>query len=184
MIKLITAPDTTPISVANVKTFARLDSDVSDESIISLLIESAVDKTEQYIDRALITQTWRLSMDGAPCSDYVDLPKGPIQSATVKYYTDDNTENTFSSDNYFVDVIGGRLVLNKGYEWPISSGLRARNSIQIDCVCGYGDSATDVPAAIRQGLFELVTHMYDNRESQDIPPGARRLFDKYRVWAI
>ncbi|NIP96558.1 MAG: hypothetical protein GWO24_25240, partial [Akkermansiaceae bacterium] len=86
---------------------------------------------EQVQGRALITQTWDLTLDGWPAKGYFELPRAPLQSITsIKYYDEDDTEATVDSGTYFVDIASepGRVVLNSGESWP-STTLRPVNGV-------------------------------------------------------
>jgi uncharacterized phiE125 gp8 family phage protein len=145
---------------------------------------------ERRTNRALISQTWEYWLDAAgggsdwddwklshnwPLSlnapgegDTIHLPKPPLQSvSSVKYYTTDNTVNTYSTDNYTVDTQGGdgakygRIFLNQGKTWP--TNLRSRIALQITYVAGYGDAGSSVPGAIKTAITRIVASMYEHR---------------------
>ena len=107
-----------------------------------------------------------------------------VQSVTsVTTYALDNAASPYSSANYFVDTAGGRLVLNFGCIWP--ANLRARAAVEIVYAAGYGDTPEKVPQPIRTGILMHVAALYEQRgqsaDALDIPPGAKQLFNQYRV---
>ena len=197
---LVTAPSVEPVSVADVKLFARIDG-TDEDSLLSSLIGTARRAAETYTRRAFITQTWMLTQDGfsdlfgdcalsgvmiAPNpalvdgSSAIDLPREPIQSiASVKTFDTANVETTVDSAVYRLDAASSRLLLNAGQTWP--SSLRPEGAVQIRFVAGYGDAATDVPAEIRQAIMMHVTAMYENRMCADLPSCAMALLDPFRT---
>jgi len=181
-LRLITAPATEPLTLAETKTYLRVD--VADEdAYISGLIATARMWVEKRIGRALITQTWEYVLDAWPGSvangwwdgavqkpvtgssrRAVELPLPPLQSVTfVQTYDDADQITVFEASNYLVDAtrIPGRLVLRTGQVWP--SVTRAANGIEIRFIAGYGGTAADVPGTFRQALLILVAHWFENR---------------------
>ena len=108
----------------------------------------------------------------------------------IRYYDTDDTEATFSSDNYFADTKSepGRIALNYGASWP-STTLRPVNGVCIIFVAGYGNAA-DVPQYIKNAMLLLIGHWYENREGaaipsvvpKEIPFGVEALLWKERVF--
>jgi hypothetical protein len=90
----ITPPAIEPVSLAEQKTWLRVD-DASEDDIIAALVTSARVLVEKATRLCLITQTWRFTLDGWPHSTAdrgprwlnrveVRLPIAPFQSAGVK----------------------------------------------------------------------------------------------------
>ena len=182
-----TDPATEVATVAEMDTFLRGDNVLEsvDGPLLESLIVSAREYVEEFTRRALITQTWTMYLDawpqtkndlgwwdgvregsisGGPSSS-VELPIGPLQSVTsISTFSQDNSETTFSSDNYFLNTTKtpGEVILNTGTVWPVFT--RTRNGIKIVYVAGYGDNVTDVPSALRTAVKMLAAHWYENRE--------------------
>lgn len=201
---LVTAPTTEPVVLADAKAWARID-DTTDDTLVTQLITSARMAAEEYLRRALITQTYKLTLDlscsflGAAWSDGVydlpvtalygglprtiELPKGPIQSITaVTTYDLNDTATTYSSSNYHIDAAGERLVLNYGAIWP--ANLRPVAATEITYVAGYGD-ASAVPQPIKTGMMIHVASLYEQRgmceDAMALPPGTAQLYNQYRI---
>lgn len=198
---LVTAPAAEPVTTAEAKTYAKVDTS-TDDTLIDTLIATARESAEKYMQRAIITQTWKLTLDlpysnfgrNLPAGTYqmpvtalygdmprdIDLPYKPLQSITsVKFNDTSNTESTYSSDYYFADTANGRLVFNDTAVLP--SNLRQYAACVITYVCGYGASGSSVPAAIKTAIKMHVQKMYDERVICDIPENCRRLLDQYKV---
>lgn len=203
-LEVVTAPDTLPVSLSEAKAFLRIDIS-TDDTLITTLIESAKDYAEEYMGRTLINTTYKLSLDGfiedqvpikegiytAPYlsfyKQYIPLARPPLASVThIKTFDDDNTETTFASSKYHVDKARnpGRIVLKDGETWPTS--LRTANGIEITYVAGYGTAASDIPSAIKVGLREHITYLYEHRGEveanlKNFPLIAKQLYQPYRV---
>jgi uncharacterized phiE125 gp8 family phage protein len=170
--KLVTAPATEPVTLAEAKAHLRVD--LSDDD---LLIESLVSAARAHIEdatgRALITQTWRLNLDNWPAADYIRLPRPPAQSVSSVVYTNSaGTAATLSSTTaYSVDTDSepGRIVLRYGQTWP-SVTLTPVNPIVITYIAGYG-RAESVPQPLKQAVLLLVGHWYENREGSIVGAG-------------
>lgn len=153
-----------------VKDHLRLPRDYRDEdTILQRVTDTAIIHVEQYLSRKLITQTWYAYYDDWPCGDAFILPFGSLQSVTAIKYTDtDGDESTWDSDEYHVETESqkGRVVLAYGYTWP-STVLKTSKPIEIEFVCGYGDTSTDIPEPIIQGILLTISDYYENREPRD-----------------
>lgn len=164
----------------------------SDDTLLTSLITVAREYAENYLNRALITQTWELVLDDWPSEDYIDIPMSPLQSVTsIKYKDTAGTEATWSSAEYIVDADSfvGRIVPAYGYSWP-SMSLYPVSGIRIRFVAGYGDAATDVPERFRHAILLLAAFLYERREAaietalQEIPFGVKALLGFDRVIPI
>jgi uncharacterized phiE125 gp8 family phage protein len=189
---IVTAPAALPVSVAEAKTHMRVTG-TADDTIIALYLNAAIALAEQYLQRKLITQTWKMYLDLWP--SIINVHFGDLQSVThVKYFDIDDTEATYSSASYYVDTVSipGRILRKSGYAWP-SVALRVDNPIEIQFITGYGDDSTDVPDDIRSAVLMLTAHFYENREMflvssmsavtvEAIPWSVEALLSPHRVW--
>lgn len=187
---LLTAPPATePLQLPEAKTYLRVEHDL-DDSLIAGAITAVRQACEGATARALITQGWRLLLDGLPDAGQTDsralvLPKAPLQSVTaVTMLAEDGTALPFSAASYYLNTAGepGRLLLRDTASWPAL--LRRTAGLSVDYVAGYGDHATDVPQALRQGMLQHLAQLYTNRGDTDataIPAAARALYQPYRL---
>lgn len=150
-----------PVSISDLKAYLRIDGN-EENDLLDSLIRSAVDWVENYTRRALITQTWQVELPRFPWKDHVHLPWPPLQSVESVVYTNfDNQELDFEA--FTADLHRNTAVLNYGCTWP-AAVLAPVDPVVIEFVCGYGDDAKDVPAAIRNAIKLLSAHLYENRE--------------------
>ena len=205
-IKVVTF-DTASAATFDQKSFMRVDFS-DDDSLIAELIKASQNVIETYLNRAITTQTLELYLDRlffysdinylegtftAPDmeynSNYIVLPKPPVASVThVKYFDDDDTEYTYASTNYYVDLISdqARIVLRTGKSWPTVTATRNANAYVVRYVAGYG-GASDVPEPIVQAIKLLTSHLYENREAvtslsvNSIPYTIGAMLQPYRI---
>lgn len=161
-----TPPASEPVTVAELKTHARIDLS-DDDTLLGLYITSAREWVEQYIERSLIHQTFVLYLDAVPVGQYLELPFPKLSSIThIKYYDADDSLQTWSSSNYRADTVSqvGRVTVKNGISWPSIITDRA-DALQITYVAGYGSAASSVPEALKTAIKLLATHWYENREA-------------------
>jgi len=178
---LYTAATENPITTADLKAHSHIDTS-DDDAQVAAYIAAATQDTESYLWRQLCTATWVLTLDRFPWSDYIDLPRPPLQSVThVKYYDLSNTQQTLSTGDYDVDTSTepGRIYIDRSVGWP--SVYDRRNAVEIRFVAGYG-AAGAVPEMIKQSIRMKAAHWYENREAliigtivAETPMAAQRL---------
>jgi uncharacterized phiE125 gp8 family phage protein len=191
-LRLINGPEEEILDYGTVTDHLRVDSTADAAYIDGLVtaVRQRIERTE--LSSALITQTWELVLDCVPGPE-IRLPRPPLQSVTSITFIDQaNAETVVNSSNYLVDADSwpGRIVLKSTGSWP-SVTLRDIGGVVIRYIAGYGDTATDVPAPIRQAALLMIGDLYENREDTVMMPGqgqtitlplaARRLLDDYRV---
>lgn len=154
---LITPPAGYPVSLDEAKAQCRVEDDASD-GLINSLIAAATEHVEIYTGRAIITQTWKLTLDAF--TDSIMLAKGTVASVTyVKYYDVDGVEQTVSADDYTVDISSDPqwIVVNSDASWP--STLDGINAVNITFVAGY----STIPPSFKHAILLLIGQWYDNR---------------------
>lgn len=194
---LATAPSATKpvVSVADAKMHMRVESD-DENDYIGALIATAVLTIEAFLRRKLITQDWKLYLDGFPfIQNYsrcrtISFPFSPVQSVTsVKYYDTNGVQQTLAPNtDYDVHIEGdpGFIVPSFSRYWPVTRLMP--NAVEIVYKVGYGDDATKIPPPIVHAVKMLANHWYENREpvsigniSSELPYGPERLCWPYRA---
>lgn len=178
---LVTPPAVEPVALEEAKAHLRVDVD-DDDTLILALIAAAREQAEAFTRRALITQTWDMALDCLPGVDEkpIELPKPTLQSVTSITYLDaSGDEQTLAADQYQVLTGGGpyaqpgKVVRAYNVSWP--STRSQPDAVTVRFVAGYGDAASDVPAAIRQAILMLVGDLYEHREGIVVGAGATSL---------
>ena len=180
---LVTPPVLEPLTLREIKRHLNLaDQFVRDDVLIfQQLLPQSRRELEDYCNRALITQSWRLTLDRPPTE--VLLPRNPVQSITLVEY-----EN---ADGDLVEVPNEQIrlltdrepaVLHLAYPQPWPSD-RGRNlaGIRVDYVAGYGATAAAVPAGIKGCILRLIETYYRFRGQTAPPDTLYWAMDQFRV---
>lgn len=184
------SPVTTPELMAHVR------GGEAEEAALDLYLAAAVQAVQDWTGRALITETWRLSLPEFPTAELV-LPRAPLLTVTeVRYWTTDATpvDTLLPSSVYHVAVPAGptaqqgRLSLANGQSWPEVAPNRP-DAVRITYTVGYGATGAAVPASLRAAVLLTAGDLYENREAQSHKPLSEnatvmRLLAPYRLWAL
>lgn len=185
MIKVITGPASEPVTLEEAKLQCCIDGNDKD-ALITNLIAAAREYCEAYQNRAYITQTIEMVLDGWPGFP-LSIPRPPLASVTsIKYYGTDNTEYTLDAAKYFVDTNSepGRICLAHGVSLPTVT-LREISSVKITYIAG----ASTVSKKVKQAINMLVAHWDANREAtgkmtDEIQFAVHSLLSLDRVWPV
>lgn len=164
-LKVVTAPTSEPITLAEAKLQCRVDTD-ADDDLIELMISAAREYAEQKTERALARQTLGLYLDDWPEDGDIMLPRPPFVSIThVKYVDEDGTLQTIDSGNYAIDTGAGQDVswLMPAYDYTWPSHRDVANAVEIQYQAGYASNAA--PASVRLYILAAVAAMYKQREA-------------------
>lgn len=156
------APAVEPFTVADAKVWLRCDR-TDEDTLIESLISAARQGAEDYLNRALITQTWALYLDRFPSDRApIRIPNPPLQSVSSITYVDvDGATQTWASSNYQVDNKStvGEVVLKASTSYPATqTGMI--NAVVVTFVCGYGAASTAIPPSIIQGMRYTIADIY------------------------
>ena len=187
---LVTGPDIEPVTLAEAKAHLRVDID-DDDTLIQAYVSAARDQIELMTERALFTQTYRMTLDGFWGGRCLVLPHPPVQSVTsIKYDDADDVEQTLSSSAYVVDTDSepGSVYLAENQSWPTTRGKP--RAVRVTYVAGWSTVAA-VPERAKQAIKMLVGHWYESRETvvvgmtaNELPMAVRSLVAGLRVpWA-
>ena len=196
--QIITQPATLAVSLDDAKRNQRINvNDTENDALILAQLAAAIRMAEEYTRRAFITQKW--IYETTNLYPTLSIPRPPLQKVydTVKYINWNGVSFAVLSNTYFLNKIfePGRLIFKQGYfPFPIGAGAIYpwfssnngadnfwRGTVSLEFDCGYGDHQSDVPAEIQQGILQIFGSLYQNRESQGIPCGAKQLLDPFRI---
>lgn len=168
-----TAPATEPVTLAQVKEYLKLDSAYTDEdTLLNTLIASARIFIENRIGRSIISQVRTQYMDEFGFCDEIGLLFGPLISVgdltvkSVKYYDTNDTLQTISSSDYWIDSTSDipRIVIKNS--WP---SIKSRpNAVQIEFNAGYATTEAGVPKDIKDAMFYYIAQRYENRVPENL----------------
>jgi uncharacterized phiE125 gp8 family phage protein len=180
-----TAPAARAVTAAELREHLRLDGTEQD-TYLETLIDTATESIEGEADRQLITAGWTLTLDGFWGPGGIEMPRAPLQSVTAITYTDTaGATQTLASSAYRAVTLAeiGRIHTAYGQSLP---SLRAEpRNVSIVYEAGYGDAASDVPAAAKHMIKLIAAHLYENAEAvaagtmSRIPDTAQRLLGSF-----
>jgi uncharacterized phiE125 gp8 family phage protein len=158
-LKQIIAPASGVVTMDDARDHLRITSAAEDATIAQFVATASayLDARDGILGDALVTQTWRLSLD-QPAE--VTLPIEPVQSiAAIKYLDPAGVEQTYSAADYRLS--GSRVELVDGASWPVVANRS--NAFWIDFLAGYG-AAEAVPETARMTALLMIGEMYKARE--------------------
>lgn len=175
LLNCVTKPASEPITLAQVEGQCRINDLTEESDTIDIFIKAIREKAETVTRRALITQTWELTLDSFP-SGKIILPKPPLQSVTsIKYIDSNGVEQTLASSEYKVVTKAepGYVQPAYGKSWPVA--LSDTAVINIRYVCGYGpitpSTTLNIPSSIIQWCLLNCASLYENRETIIVADG-------------
>jgi uncharacterized phiE125 gp8 family phage protein len=198
-LRTITEPVKAPVTWKQVYTHLRLDSD-TDEELVWGYVRAATQWCEAYLNQTLITTTYSYSISnrnflpnsylyvlplsveamyrGAP-SQYIEIPRGPLQAITTLSRVNDDGTSTALTD-YYADTTSspGTIRMAGGSGYGSGSG-----DVSVTYTAGYGNEPENVPVSLRHAVLMLTSFLYENRGDveSDMPNSVARLLSMYRV---
>lgn len=181
------APAAPLLTPEEAKLHLRVDH-ADEDTLIAMLVGAVTSHLDGYsgiLGKALITQTW--AVERSTFCNRMDIPLGPVQSATVQYYDSTNNLQTLASTVYAVlsDGLGPYVSLKYNQQWPQT--YTRDDAVKITFISGYGPAASDVPEGIREAALLLIGHWYENRSgvnigniSTELPFSVMALLGPYR----
>ena len=180
---LVSGPVVEPLSLAEAKSWIKVDASDEDALIQSLIISARI-AVEAATNRFLISQQWRLVMDAWPVGGSLALALTPVRSVSrIRTLDAAGVASDVPVAQYSLDASldHARILLGPAVPTP---GV-ATNGITIDLMVGYGD-ATAVPEPFRLAIRHLVALWFANRGDGDalatrMPTAVLALLAPYRI---
>ena len=189
-LRLVTPPTALAVSLAEAKAHLRV-TDTAEDALITAMITSATETAEQITGRAIMPQTWELTLDGF--DEGVVLTRVPVSAVTSLTYIDaagatqtSTTHRLRNADDFSVSVV------LPGYGESFPETLDDTETVKVRFTAGYANAAA-VPEPIKAWIKLTVSAMYENREAEAYSSRAVSttvkmsfvdgLLDRYRVWS-
>lgn len=197
LFQVVTPPTAEPIDLPTAKLHLRVDADFhGDDALIELFITAARQEAEKELWRALVTQTWKCTLDAFPrpamnvssANWYgpqwgvspgpltVVQPDGktgyeielpPLQTVgSIKYIDTTGVQQTLASNAYKV-VAGVPTRVLPVYGAAWPDTRNEAGAIEVTFTCGYGNP-DDVPAPVKAWMLLQIGAMYEIREAESI----------------
>lgn len=190
---LVTAPAVVAVSLAEAKEHLRVEADDHDDDfLIQGLLDAAIATIDgpEGIGAAMVTQTWRLSLD---CLfSPIRVPIWPLRSVTgITYVDDDGATQTLSSSLYRVNTDRRPGVIERAYNASYPNVIARSGAVKITFTAGFGSLAADTPRDLRAAILLIVGHLYANREAvvigspvATVPMAAEAILNRYRTGMV
>jgi uncharacterized phiE125 gp8 family phage protein len=179
----VTPPAAEPLALADIKAHLRIEADLEDELLASLA-RVAREHLERVTGLSLISQGWRLYLDGWPDSGVLEIARGPVLAVTaVRAFDGLGEESEVALAGHVLDGVGrpARLWLRQR-----PSAGQAINGIEVDFTAGFGESGAEVPDLLKRAMLLHAAHMYEFRGAVPIemqpagmPDGYDRLISPF-----
>lgn len=179
---LVDGPQLEPVSLAEAKTWLRVDGN-DEDSLIQALVIAARLTVESEIGLVLLAQNWRFTGDSWPMGETIPVRIGRILSVAGG--------RVFPANGAPVILGPGDFEIRRGEEGdailPLSRPApgRPRGGVEIDVRLGFGEFPADVPEPLRLAVRQLIAHWYENRgdaalSERGLPAATRALLAPFR----
>jgi len=162
---------TEPVTLAEAKAFARVETTYED-AVIPSLITAARKVAENMTHRALARQTFEKVMDEFPCDDdFILIPMPPLSTTSsdvvITYIDSSAAVQTLASTAYTIDCKSepARIYCSTGNDWPDTNDVR--NAVSITFAAGYASNSSVThacPANAQTWIKMRVAGMIEHRE--------------------
>jgi len=166
-IKIFTAPTIEPVTLAELKTYMRMDSTAYDTMLTSY-ITACREAVERHTGRTFISTTYELYLDEFPSDNgYIELIYPPVQSVSSIYYNQesDGVLTLLASTKYTTDLVSLYPRIEPAYDedWPDTRAMV--NAVKVTYVAGYGATAASVPETLKTCIKALASDLFEHPES-------------------
>jgi uncharacterized phiE125 gp8 family phage protein len=191
-LKLITAATTLAVDLQSAKEHLRV-TEATEDALITAMITAATETCEQITGRAIMQQTWELTLDAFP--DAFELTRIPAIGVTsLKYYDTTGVLTTMAAESYTMDIADdygfAYVVPAYGLTWPTARDQI--NAVALRFTAGYANAAA-VPEPLKAWIKLTLSALYENREAEAYSSRAvsatvkmsfvDALLDRYKVYA-
>lgn len=184
---LVTPPALEPVSRDEAKAYLKVETD-DDDALIDTMIAAARLHVEAATRRVLVSQAWRMVLDGWPPRRRIEIPLSPVISIdAVTVYDEAGDPAALPAADWLADVasVPARILVREAV--PVGAAF---NGIEIDLTAGYGPAASDVPEPLRMAILQLVAQWHETREPvafgavHEVPASVSALTAPYRAVAL
>ncbi len=161
-LRLVTPPESEPVSLSEAKLFLRIEHDAED-AVINRAIATAREACEQFLRSALLPQEWELTV-GCHGQLRVHLPLAPASAIDTITAVSVSGESTVLDETDFRLSLDGCSVF---FEQPPTA-----EQMQIIYTASLADTAAALPALLKQGILHHVAALTEHRDGAAALPMA------------
>jgi len=160
-----------------------------EDSLLKMLSHSALSLFESFTRQGIYNREMKLELLGF--SRFINIGKGRVNSiASVKYFDEDNVEQTIDPSNYEVNTYRYHTILTFKDDFDCPNVYDDINyPITILYNSGFAVAVTGaLTDDICMGIVALSSYLYQNRDcacsSTNLPKNVRAIFQPYRIESI
>ena len=170
-LRLVTPPASEPVTLAQAKTFLRIEHAADDEAVTRAIAAARV-AAEQYLRQALLPQAFDF-IQANPCPTQVQLSQGPAQSITSVTLTNEaGATSAVNAANYRLSVDGFTVFFAPSID---------TEKVTVRYVAGMAATVSDIPAMIVQGILHHVATIVEQRNgAAPMPMQSVACYQPYR----
>ncbi len=191
--KATAPPSVEPLTLSEAKLHLKVLT-TNEDTLITNMIKAAREEVENYCNISLVEQTIAESFPCFPVAENYNtlsslwLSVSPLISIdSISYIDTDGASQGLATTVYDLDdkQQPGKVTLKYNQTWP--STAKIENAVTVTYKAGYGNTAADVPNAIKQAMLLIITNWFEKRADDPQTPFTRKisnaqwLLDKYRV---
>lgn len=179
--KLVTAPIGLPVALTAAVSKAKADGAGMDAEI-ELDVRGIAGDVQRKTQRALIEQTWSVTLDRFPEAIKLRMPP-LIAVESVKFYDVDGIQQTLHPKDYVVDAVSepAYVVPAPGCSWPATADRI--NAVEVRYRCGYGADHTAVPPEIQSYVLGRIEALYAPGDGKNLK-FLDGLLDGFKVYSL
>lgn len=184
ILRIIEPPQLEPLTLAEVKTFLRVDHE-HDDFEIEAMIRAAREQAELFQGREVARKRLEMILDAWPRSGPILTPAPLASLEEIRYRLADGSWQTLAADRYLVAVDAEPGQIHAVSEWP-TDHLWPAGAVAVRMTCGW--LPADVPEHVRQGMKLLVASWYEHRTGYrfgniltEVPVGITALLSANRL---
>jgi len=157
--------------------------DAAQDELLEAYLRSAISTIEMRIGKAIFRRAFSWTVTRWSECARVGLPVGPVALiSSLKLVTADGGETLIDPARYVLVKDSQRPgIASTGATLP---SIPSSGHAEIGFEAGYGPAWSDVPAALRHGVFLQASHFFEcrtgNGKQKEIPVGVMALIEGYR----
>lgn len=160
MARLVSASATEPVTLVEVKAYAKVEH-TDEDTLLTALITSCRQEIEERTKLTMVTQVWEERLDSWPRNSKGVLPiwspRVPLSGTTVTIVDSTGTFVAVDASKLDGEPSEGRLVPIDNLPVP----ARAFGGIKVQ----FTSTISTVSPVLKTALLELITYRYDNRSN-------------------
>ncbi len=183
-VRVLQAPEQEPLTLAEIKTFLRIDHDLDDQELQAMII-AAREQAELHQGRECARKLLEITMDRWPRGGPILTPSPLASVERIRYRRADGDVVVWPADQYWIVDGAEPGEIHPVSQWP-ADALWPRAAVIIEAWCGW--LAGQVPESVRQGMKLLISSWYENRTGlrwgqvvSEIPMGVTALLSAGRL---